>query len=175
MTSEINHAKGWKYAHREFERRFLISRRPTFLQELRYKEISDKYIIGTNLRLREIRMDNEVQYKLTKKIDTSADIKHSHWISTIYLSQKEFKVLWKLAGNTYQKRRYYYPDKSGMIIGIDEIQLKDKLIWIAEAEFNSSADMDDFQCPIAFSREVTNDPEFSGYELAKRSSEIVEG
>lgn len=168
--SEIDHSKGWKYANRELERRFLLTRKPDQLDDQKCKEISDKYLNGTNLRLREISKDGSFQYKLTKKLNTSSQEKNSHWVSTIYLSREEFDVLWQIAGKAYKKKRYYLESKSGHTIGIDEIRLEPSFIWIAEVEFRDTAEMERFQFPFDFAEEVTTDERYSGFELAKRST-----
>jgi len=165
---EIDHAKKWKYAKGELERRFLIKNRPDFLDALPYKQITDKYLKNANLRLRKVTNGAFTQYKLTKKLPTLSDGLSIQWVSTIYLSQGEYEIFLKLPGKIIEKRRYYYQPEVGEIIGIDEIQLgKDqRTIWIAEVEFNERQEPT-YSLPLAYDREVTNDKDYIGSVLAK--------
>jgi CYTH domain-containing protein len=45
-------------------------------------------------------------------------------------------------------------------------------LWIAEIEFITQEEMDNFQMPLIYLREVTTNPEFNGFELAKRFQKI---
>lgn len=166
-SSEIDHAKKWKYAKGEFERRFLIKKRPAFLDTLPYKEITDKYLENTKLRLRKVLNGALTKYKLTKKLPTRADGLNIQWVSTIYLSLAEYETFLNLPGKTIKKRRYYYQPEVGEIIGIDEILLgKDqKTIWIAEVEFKEMLEPT-YSLPIVYDKEITNDKDYLGSVLA---------
>lgn len=170
LPPEINHGKPWKYAQQEFERRFLISQRPETLSHAKYKEIEDKYLDETRIRVRRVKNDQLIQYKLTKMLELGQPDAPIHWISTIYLSQPEFAIFQKLPGVAYQKRRYYLDDESGNTIGVDEINLSQGTIWIAEVEFDNAEEMNGYQFPLEYDREISGEAAFSGYELAKGMS-----
>lgn len=170
IPAEINHNKRWKYARQEFERRFLISQRPENLDRVTYKDIEDKYLDGTRLRVRKVTHHQLVHYKLTKMLDLDQSDAPIHWISTIYLSQAEFAIFWALPGAAYQKRRYYVDDQSGITIGVDEIKMRQGMIWMAEVEFDNGEDMNRYQFPMDCEKEVTGDASYSGYEMAKQLS-----
>ena len=167
-AQEIDHAKKWKYAKREYERRFLIKNRPTFLDTLPYKEITDKYLDQTHLRLRKVVSEALTQYKLTKKLPIHSNGLSMQWVSTIYLSQGEYDIFLQLAGKRIKKRRYYYQAEGGEMIGIDEIQLgaDQKTIWIAEVEFEE-IQPSTYTLPLAYDKEITNDQDYIGSILAK--------
>ncbi|MEM6348035.1 MAG: hypothetical protein AAF927_29365 [Bacteroidota bacterium] len=169
LPSEINHNKRWKYAQREFERRFLLEERPANLKNLDLKQIEDKYLDGTRLRLRKASKGNEVQYKLTKKLSLANE--PANWVSTIYLSQEEYEFFRSLSGKSYRKCRYYIKKQGEASIGIDEIKTQQGTIYLAEVEFESLESMERYQFPLAFLKEVTEDGFYSGFAIAQRLSQ----
>ncbi len=167
-AQEINHAKKWKYAKGEFERRFLLKKRTVFLDTLPYKEITDKYLENTKLRLRKVVNEELTQYKLTKKLPVHSQGLNIQWVSTIYISQEEYDIFLKLPGEIIEKRRYYYQAETPEIIGIDEICLNQgqSTIWIAEVELEERQESA-YTLPLAYDREITNDKDYIGSVLAK--------
>ncbi|MEL7532569.1 MAG: hypothetical protein AAFN10_14725 [Bacteroidota bacterium] len=168
LAPEINHAKLWKYAQKEWERRFLLRTQAINLAELSFQTITDKYLDGTRLRLRKTQKEEKVQFKLTKKLELSAELED--WVSTIYLSESEYALFYSLAGKSYEKRRYYREQEAEARIGIDAIRLGAEMIYLAEVEFDSPESMMQYQFPLPFAKEVTNDPFYSGFAIAQRSS-----
>ena len=164
---EINHSKQWKYAKPERERRFLLAEKPDGLELCRYKVIEDQYLENTRLRLRKTTMQGEIKYKLTKKVPLQTKEHREEWVSTIYLSESEYLGMSQLPGKSIRKKRFYFSLESGLMLGIDEIELKDQIIWIAELEFETAESMD-FQLPFSEFKEITNEPSFSGKALAQR-------
>ena len=62
-----------KYARIERERRFLLAQFPVDATSVRVRRITDSYIDGTNLRLREQIDDGETAiFKLTQKVPARA-------------------------------------------------------------------------------------------------------
>ncbi len=167
---EINQDKLWKYAQCEYERRFLIRQKPPIIERAPYKEITDKYLDNTHLRIRKVRQDGRVQFKLTKKLRLDGVEGGTHWISTIYLSSAEFNLFFGLPGVQYEKRRYYVEDKSGKGIAIDEIDIGQNRFWIAEVEFDNASEMKQYQFGIAFEKELTMDFSYDGLEIARKLS-----
>ena len=113
-------------------------------------------------------MRNEITYKLTKKLLLQEGQKEIQWISTIYLNKEEYEVLNLLPGKIIKKNRYSFLDKSGLIIGIDEIDFGNQKLWIAEVEFEDEEEMKQFTFSLDYEREITNENGFAGHELANR-------
>ena len=132
---EIDHPKQWKYAHPEREKRFLLKNAPEGIKSWPFRMIHDKYLHHTFMRLRKTIMNDEVQYKLTKKLTLSGAEIPVEWTSTIYLNEQEYQCFDRLPGNQIIKNRYYLQKKGNPIIGVDEIKLNAlRTIWIAEIE-----------------------------------------
>jgi CYTH domain-containing protein len=66
-----------------------------------------------------------------------------------------------------KKTRYCWPYES-FVIGFDYYSIPQEDLWIAEVEFSSFEEMNDFVMPIPVLKEVTSDGFFNGFELAKR-------
>ncbi|MGA9473869.1 MAG: hypothetical protein WBV36_15490 [Terriglobales bacterium] len=95
-----------KYARVEWERRFLLDRLPPQANVTRVRRIADRYIDGTNLRLRQQRDDgNEAAFKLTQKLPTDATGARQGLITTMYLTEAEFQLLANLPAKMLTKTR----------------------------------------------------------------------
>jgi CYTH domain-containing protein len=132
--------------------------------ELPKRVIVDQYIIGTNLRLRQLESDGNIIYKLTKKSKLSAD---KAAITTIYLSLNEYELLSKMRSVVVSKIRFISP-YDNLNIAIDVYAGEEDELWIADIEFNTDEEMNDFLMPFVFQTEVTGIDEFSGLNLANR-------
>ena len=83
-----------KYARIECERRFLLEGFPTAAKVARIRHITDRYLDGTRLRLREQRdAGGPTVFKLTQKVSMRASGAQQGWITTMYVTQEEFRVL----------------------------------------------------------------------------------
>jgi|GEM_PF-1764057 len=155
-----------KYARFENERRFLL--RPWdeefITMDLPRRVIIDHYVIGTNLRLREVDSEGEKVYKLTKKTTISPGREE---ITTIYLSPEEYQLLCKLPAVVVNKVRFIatYAD---IIIGIDIYGNEEDELWLAEVEFETEKQMKTFALPMPYEVEITGNNGFSGFALANR-------
>ena len=79
-----------KYVRIERERRFLIDQFPTAANVVRIRRISDRYIDGTSLRLREQSDDDgPTVFKLTQKIPLRASGAQQGFITNLYLTKSE--------------------------------------------------------------------------------------
>ncbi|MEM9720878.1 MAG: hypothetical protein AAGA10_16565 [Bacteroidota bacterium] len=170
IPPEIDHSKQWKYAQIEVERRFLLDVPPNYLDQLPFKHITDLYIHATRLRLRKVVQKTQTQYKLTKKLLLEPENMGRQWISTLYLSEQEYLLFATLPGFELKKKRYRYESANDVQIGIDEIQIHQAHLWIAEIEFSDGQKTLD-KLPFTWSREITQEPSFSGFELAKQYAE----
>jgi len=153
-----------KYALIERERKFLLYPLEEETRKLPWRIIADRYIMGTNLRLRKIEAGDNIVYKLTKKTRLSAG---NEAITTIYLSLNEHELLCKMPSVAVSKTRYIsrYGDLN---IAIDVYASKEDKLWIAEVEFDSEEDMSNFVMPLPYETEVTGNDEFTGFALANR-------
>ena len=106
-----------KYAVVERERRYLVSSLPDGVSGSR--EIVDRYVTGTRLRLREVReADGTVTRKLGQKVrlgEGPAEIA----CTSVYLDDEEWALLGTLPATTLRKRRHLV-DRDGVLVAIDE-------------------------------------------------------
>jgi len=158
-----------KYARIEWERRFLLDQFPD-ADVVRIRHIVDRYIDGTLLRLREQTDDGgSAIFKLTQKVPERAGGAQQGFITTIYLTEDEFRVLAHLSAKKLSKTRYSVPP-----FGIDVFEGALQGLRLAEAEFNSAAEAEDLILPSYILREVTDDDRFTGGQLVCASRQNVE-
>jgi CYTH domain-containing protein len=155
-----------KYAQIENERKFLLPPMDEELMAMNLPRriILDNYILGTNLRLREVDHGDRKVYKLTKKTSLSPGREE---ITTIYLSQDEYQLLSKLPAVIVSKIRFVMTYNE-LIIGIDSYANEDDELLLAEVEFETEEQMNAFEMPMPYQTEVTGKKEFSGFTLAGR-------
>ena len=126
--------KSQQYAKRERERRFLLAELPAGEIE-RTTTISDRYFLGTRLRLRlmlETRgVATRTYYKLTQKIP--APNGGPGLLSTTYLNEEEFALLSTLPGSVLRKTRYSIPP-----FGVDVFDAPLGGLILAECEFDDT-------------------------------------
>jgi CYTH domain-containing protein len=159
-----------KYALVERERKFLISPDHVNTSGLPHKHIIDHYILNTAIRFRLVTDENGTTYKLTKKI--SLNTTGEQQITTIYLSREEYLLLNSFKCVAVEKTRYLMA-AGPLVIGLDRYTNLSEELWIAEIEFATNVEMNNFQMPLTYLREVTSNPEFNGFELAKRFQKIT--
>ena len=96
-----------KYAVVERERRYLLSNLPDGATSR--KEIVDRYVIGTRLRLREVRADDgAIIRKLGHKVRLSEGPREVA-CTNAYLNDEEWAVLSSLPSRTLRKTRHMVP------------------------------------------------------------------
>jgi CYTH domain-containing protein len=150
-----------RYSQLEREQRWVLSSLPASISEP--KEVLDRYVIGTSLRLRRVESPDEVLFKLTQKIRVDATSPERVRLTNMYLSHDEFALLAELPARVVRKTRWrgqvqarrlavdQFLDKlEGLVLA--EIELDDAEPWLALPE---GAVMD-----------VTTDDRFSGGALA---------
>jgi hypothetical protein len=175
-----------KYARVERERRFLLARPPD-LRDAPGRRITDRYLIGTRMRLRrvepmparagaigdeasaaggssELRSAQQglstTELKLTQKIPADSPGAVQGLLTNTYLSPAEYAVFATLPASVLRKDRYSVPP-----LGIDVFEGPLHGLVLAEAEFADDADMRAFRPPAAAVAEVTCDPRFTGGRL----------
>ena len=154
-----------KYARIERERRFLIDQFPRDANVIRIRRITDHYIDGTVLRLREQSDDGcETIFKLTQKVPERASGAQQGFVTSMYLTKKEFSVLAQLSARKLNKTRYSVPP-----FGIYVFEGALKGLVLAEAEFDSPAAADALTLPSYIFREVSVDNRFTGGQLVRAS------
>lgn len=154
-----------KYMAVERERRWLCRQAP-LERAVQSVAISDLYVSGTRLRLREERPvdGGEPMLRLSRKADM--DI-HTRLITSIYLPEDEFAILAaSLPGVRIRKLRYRLP-VSGVLMAVDVFQGELNGLILAEAEFETPGLLAAYPMPDFALREVTDDPRFTGGHLAK--------
>ena len=106
-----------KYAVVERERRYLLGRLPDGVSTT--KEIIDRYVTGTRLRLREVREgDGTVVRKLGHKVRISegpAEVA----CTNLYLNDEEWALLSALPAQLLRKRRHVV-HRDGFLVAVDE-------------------------------------------------------
>jgi CYTH domain-containing protein len=159
-----------KYARIERERRFLLDQFPSTANVERIRRIADRYIDGTNLRLRE-QSENSgpTVFKLTQKVPVRGSGAQQGFITTMYLTKEEFGVLAHLSAKTLSKARYSVPP-----FGIDVFEGTLEGLLLAEAEFDSASAAAALMLPSFIFREVTADDRFTGGQLVRASRRDVQ-
>lgn len=159
-----------KYARIEWERRFLLNSFPRGEKITRIRRISDRYIEGTTLRLRQQSDGNGPGlFKLTQKLPGGAAPGQQGLITSMYLTPEEFGVLATLPAKQLTKIRHSVPP-----FGIDVFEGVLSGLVLAEAEFNSAAEASALVLPAFIVREVSDDPRFTGGSLVTASREKLE-
>lgn len=156
-----------KYMAVEWERRWLACEVHSDCI-LRSETITDLYVTGTRLRLREARRTDGTasMLRLSRKADADPQ---TRLITSIYLPEEEFAILAaSLQGNRITKLRHQLRSNPGIALAIDEFQGELSGLRIVEAEFDSDELMRNFAMPDFATREVTNDPRFTGPWIALR-------
>jgi CYTH domain-containing protein len=158
-----------KYARIERERRFLLNRFPSNPDVIRISRISDYYINGTTLRLREQRQETgPTVFKLTQKLPAPANGAQQGFITTIYLTEAEFRVFAQLPANRLCKTRYSIPP-----FGIDKFEGALEGLLTAEVEFDSADAADALALPSWGLKEISTDNRFTGGILVRASRDDV--
>ena len=153
-----------QYTAVERERRWLCSTVPKQLirQTL---TITDLYVTGTRMRLREMRpVDGGPSLlRLSRKADVDPQ---TRLITSIYLPEEEFAVLaLALSGARLTKLRHRLLAPPGVLMSVDEFQGDLAGLVLAEAEFKTLAELTSFPMPDFALSEVTDDSRYTGASL----------
>ena len=157
----LNTIVGPKYALMEIERRWLVDPAAVGdLADVPYRLVEDLYVSGSRLRLRKTtEPSGSAVFKFGKKYGKRSVL--SEPITNLYLTQAEHRQLSGLAGFAASKRRYSIAGGS-----LDVYQRADSQLIIFELEFDDEAAAQRYVPPPFVTREITDDPAFSGYSLA---------
>ena len=151
----------------ERERRWLCHSVPHELI-IQTEAITDLYVTGARLRLREARpIDGGApMLRLSRKADVDL---HTRLITSIYLPENEFSLLARaLPGTRITKVRHRLQSPPGVMLLVDEFQGGLSGLVMAEAEFKFPDLLKTFPMPDFAFREVTDNPQFTGIYLSTR-------
>jgi CYTH domain-containing protein len=154
------------YTAVERERRWLCSAVPRE-RVLRTEAITDLYVTGTQLRLREARPvgGRTPMLRLSRKVDVDA---RTRLITSIYMTEPEFAILnAALQGVRISKLRHRLTEPSGVPLAVDEFQGALAGLLLLEADFETPDALAAFIAPDFAVREVTDDLRYTGASLAK--------
>lgn len=107
-----------KYAVIEAERRFLVAAVPDGVARTSW--ITDRYLTGSRLRLREVRADDgTVTRKLGHKVRLG-DGPQQVACTSMYLDDAEWSLLSQLPARMLRKRRHHV-ERDGVSLAVDEL------------------------------------------------------
>jgi CYTH domain-containing protein len=156
-----------RYVFVELERRWVCTALPRELVR-ETVHISDLYVRGSNLRLREERSlsGQSPMLRISRKVDVDDS---TRLISSIYLQEAEFAMLKSvLVGDSLSKRRNRLVASEDVILAVDEFEGPLAGLMLLEAEFPSPDAMRNFRAPWYAGSEVTSAPQFTGGFLSSR-------
>jgi CYTH domain-containing protein len=151
-----------RFARLELERRWLLASVPA--DAARPVRITDRYIAGTNLRLRKMEdLDGASApvFKFTQKVRPDPRDPKRVSLTTIYLAAGDYDLLCSHPADVLVKTRYR---AAGGAVDVFEGRLEPLVLF--EAEFASEDEMAAFAPPGIVLREVSDDDRFSGGRLA---------
>ena len=153
-----------KYAHSEIERRWLVNvGEAERLGPDQPIAITDRYIRGTRMRLREMRRDSQTVWKLTKKYECDDPLIRP--IVTIYLTAAEFALLADLPADVLRKQRYRLPT-GGVDYSLDRFEGTLGGLMLAELESADATWLRALPDPPWALRDITCEQRYQGGELA---------
>lgn len=149
----------------EHERRWLCRAVPRE-RILHSEAITDLYVAGTRLRLREARpIGGAPKLRFSRKADVDT---RTRLVTSIYVSEEEFAVLAaSLPGVRIRKLRHRLQSPPDVAMHVDEFQGALGGLIMVEAECNTAHRLAALPMPDFAVREVTDDPRFTGGHLVK--------
>jgi CYTH domain-containing protein len=165
LRSAEDEAASPKYAHTEIERRWLVdATRAAALNAVEPITITDRYIHGTRLRLREMRRDETTVWKLTKKYECVDPVARP--IVTAYLSREEYVVFATLPAAVLRKQRFK-TSRGGLDYSLDRFEGALAGLQLAEIELADECAVRALPDPDWCVRDITHDPRYQGGSLAR--------
>jgi CYTH domain-containing protein len=149
------------YTKPEIERRWLVTAEATLESHAdRVREIEDRYLQGTRLRLRKVTESGQATiYKLGKKYEPEA--LGNHHVVSAYLNEAEYKLLASLPARIARKRRFSVSGGA-----LDVYEHPNPGLRVFEVEFTSPEEAQRYLPPDGVGQEVTDALAFTGYSLA---------
>jgi CYTH domain-containing protein len=162
-----------KYACLEVECRYLLNKIPDdLLDNPKCWLIIDRYLPNTRLRLRHMQSlsGDEHIYKLTKKYRSETQNAYETTITNVYLTEAEYHHFETLEAKILKKKRYQY-SLPNFPLSIDVFEGRHQGLILAEMEVEKKTDVDELVLPAFVLKDVTEDPFFSGGNLATMTEE----
>ena len=145
----------------EIEKKYLVSELPDNLPQYKYRKIEQGYL-STSPVVR-VRMDNDKYYLTYKGKGLLAREEYN-----LPLTKESYEhLIQKADGNIITKKRYEIPDNSGHTIELDIFEGVFSGTILAEVEFDSVEEADEYVPPHWFGEEVTMDKRYSNAHLSK--------
>lgn len=107
-------------------------------------------------------------FKLTQKVPRPGTGSQQGFLTTMYLTQDEFRVLAQLPAKPLRKTRHSVPP-----FGIDVFEDALEGLVLAEAEFDSTPEADALKLPEFIIHEVSADARFTGGQLVRASRQEI--
>ena len=151
----------------EIERKFLIKRPIENYKDYPCREIEQAYLsLEPEIR---VRRDNN-DYYLTYK--SNGELSREEY--NLLLTQDSYnRLLQKSDGNIISKKRYMIPiEGSELVVELDIFEGKFDGLILAEVEFETVYDANNFNPPSWFGKEVTCDDSYKNKNLSKTQGEI---
>ncbi|MGN0338992.1 MAG: CYTH domain-containing protein [Lachnospira sp.] len=146
----------------EIERKFLVSSLPENLQSYPCRVIEQGYLC-TNPVVR-VRKDNDSFYLTYKGKGMMAREEYN-----LPLTEEAYShLIGKADGNIITKHRYEIPDGNGYTIELDIFDGAFSGTVLAEVEFASVEDANNYILPDWFSEDVTNNKDYHNSNMSKK-------
>ncbi len=152
------------YARFEIEKKYLLKSAPANLPRT-FNDIEDLYLPDSSLRLRIVKSESGdvISRNLTKKDKSPEGDPSISIMTSLYLTERDLSALGSLTGATIQKRRYIEGTERRRT-SIDFFRGPFEGLILAEVEFKTTEDRDQYIPPDRGWVEVTGDPRYScGY------------
>lgn len=154
-----------RYARPEYERRFLVAGEAACGGAPR--QIVDRYLDGTRLRLRKQVVGDDAVFKLTQKVRHDEGDPALVALTNIYLSLQEYEQIAALPARVLTKTRRVC-EFEGQLFVVDEFHGRLAGLRLAEVEVKDL--QAPFRLPPWVGEAVTHDERFSGGYLARANS-----
>ena len=146
----------------EIERKYLVSGIPDNIDSYPCRFIEQGYL--NTAPVVRVRRDNDNYYLTYKGGGMMAREEYN-----LPLNKEAYEHLIKKAdGNIITKKRYEIPDGNGYTIELDIFEGAFNGTVIAEVEFNTIEEADNYIMPEFFTEDVTNNPEYHNSNMSKK-------
>lgn len=146
----------------EIERKYLVSHIPNNLEQYPCRHIEQGYL-STNPVVR-VRRDNDEYYLTYKGKGLMAREEYN-----LPLTKESYEhLITKADGNIITKKRYEIPDNMGHTIELDIFEGVFEGTVIAEVEFDSIEEANNYSAPEFFIKDVTNDTAYHNSNMSKK-------
>lgn len=141
----------------EIERKWLVDKIPYKLEELECLEIEQAYLSSSpTVRVRKENDSFYLTYKGAKGTGVNTDMVHTEY--NLPLNEDSYEHLKsKCDGIVLHKKRYIIPLENKLKIELDIFEGETAPLKLAEVEFENEKQALEFQAPVWFGKDVTED------------------